>query len=89
MDLHILSEPVTDFWKCPKMGLKTIRSTKTQFKNLKFGMVVNWSKYIFVDTHNLFLNSKKWFRQSVRSDFDKIIDQSSVNRFSWKNSINS
>ena len=23
-DLHILSDPVTDFWKCPKKGLKKL-----------------------------------------------------------------
>ena len=54
MDLHILLDPVTDFDSAPKRGLKMIvwhflkpkvggliGSTKTQFKNLKFGMVVN------------------------------------------------
>ena len=55
MDLHILLDPVINSWKCPKRGFKNmiflltflpkggglIRSTKTQLKNLKFGMVVN------------------------------------------------
>ena len=54
--LHILSDPVTYFWKCPKKGVKNvfdgiflgglIGSTKTQFKNLKFGMVVNWHFFL-------------------------------------------
>ena len=62
-DLHIFSDTVTDFWKCPKKvfvvffftkegGL--IESMKTQFKHLKFGMVVNWQKYFLVDTQNFF-----------------------------------
>ena len=53
-DLHILSDPVTDFWKCPKRGFNffllafftkvgsLIGSTKTQLKKFKFGMVFNW-----------------------------------------------
>ena len=42
LDLHILLDPVTDFCRCPKKGLRflprggLIESTKTQFKNLKF-----------------------------------------------------
>ena len=32
-----------------------IGSTKTQFKNLKFGMVVKWPIFcLFVDMHNFF-----------------------------------
>ena len=67
-DLHIFSDPVTDFWKCPKKGFKKyffciffftkegglIGSMKTQFKHLKFGMVVNWQNYFLVDTQNFF-----------------------------------
>ena len=34
------------------------------------------------------MNSKKGFRGSLRSDFDKIIDQSNVNGFSWNFFIN-
>ena len=52
-DLHILSDPVTDFWKCPKKGFKKIfvgifliGSTQIQFKNLKFSMVVNWHNHL-------------------------------------------
>ena len=64
MDLHILSDPVSCFRKCTKKGFKNdllafkknsgglIGSTKTLFKNLKFGMVVNWQK-------QKILNSKK------------------------------
>ena len=37
-----------------------IRSTKTQFKNLKFDMVVNWhTLFFFVDT-DFFSELKKW-----------------------------
>ena len=56
-NLHILLDTVTDFWKCSKKGFKflllltflskvgsLIGSNKTQFKNLQFGMVVNWHK---------------------------------------------
>ena len=47
-DLHILSDPDTYFWKWPKKGFSKNwhfnQITKTQFKNLKFGMVVNWHK---------------------------------------------
>ena len=54
MDLHKLSDSVTDVWKHPKKGFKRggvlIRSTKIKFKQMKFGMVVNWPKYFFVDT---------------------------------------
>ena len=50
-DLHILLDPVTDLWKCPQKGVKKIFlatfNTKTQFKNLKFGMVVNWHNIHF------------------------------------------
>ena len=41
-DLHILSDPVKDFWKCPKKGVKKLffgifyQITKTQFKHLKY-----------------------------------------------------
>ena len=37
----------------------------------------------FVDTHNFSLNSKKGVWRSLRSYFDKTIDQSNVNGFSW------
>ena len=71
MDLHILSDSSTDFCKCPKKGLimlftiltkvgGLIGSTKTQFKNFNFGIVVNWPKFIlFVKCIIFFLNSKK------------------------------
>ena len=57
MDLYILSDPVTNFWKVAKKffffffffgifikvgGL--IGYIKTQLKNLEFGMDVNWHK---------------------------------------------
>ena len=103
MDLHILSDSSTDFCKCPKKGLimllftiltkvgGLIGSTKTQFKHLNFGIVVNWPKFIlFVKSIIFFfLTQKRWFRGSLRSDFDKIIDQSNVNGVSWGKIINS
>ena len=47
-------------------------------------MVVFGTNNVFVDTHNFFLNYKnRGFRGSLRSDFDKTIDQSNVNGFSW------
>ena len=69
MDLHILLDPVNDFWKFPKKGFKKmifgicftkvgglIGSTKTPYKNLKFDMVVNWHKYFFCRYIEFFLN---------------------------------
>ena len=41
------------------------------------------AQFCFVDTHNLLLTQKRGFRRSLRSDFDKTIDQSNVNGFSW------
>ena len=87
MDLHMLSDPVTDFWKWPKKGFQIfflhflIGSTKTQFKSLEFGMVVNWHKYFFCRYTQE--KKKRGFRGSLRSDFDINIDQSNVNGFSW------
>ena len=46
-------------------------------------MVVNWHKYIFFYTQNCFLTQKRGFRGSLSPDFDKTIDQSNVNGFSW------
>ena len=46
-------------------------------------MVVNLHNIFFVDTQNFFSIKKRWFRGSLRSDFDKTIDQSNVNGFSW------
>ena len=51
MDLHILSDPVTNFWK--KM------STKIQIKQFKFGMVVKWPKYLFWGEIGFFLSELK------------------------------
>ena len=74
-DMHILLNPITNVWKWPKFFFNLflllltfltkveglIGYTRTQIKNLKFGMVVYWTKYFFVDTHNFVLNSNKIF----------------------------
>ena len=66
-----------------------IGSTKTQFKKFNFVIVVNWPKFIlFVKCIFFFLTQKRRFRGSLRSDFDKIIDQSNVNGFSWGKIMN-
>ena len=66
MDLHIFSDPVKDFWKCPKKGfIKIIFShflSDPQELNLNILNMAWWSigtNNVFVDTHNFFLNSKK------------------------------
>ena len=60
-----------------------ISPTKTQFKNIKFDMVVNWHKQFCCRYKEFFLKLKKGFRGSLRSDFYKTIYQSNVNGFSW------
>ena len=65
MDLHILSDPVTDFWKCPKKWLKKIFVgiflSDPQKLNLNILNMAWWSigtNNVFVDTQN-FLSTKK------------------------------
>ena len=61
-DLHILSDPVTDFWKCPKkMGFKKIICwhflSDPQKLNLNILNMAWWSigtNNVFVDTQNFF-----------------------------------
>ena len=60
MDLHILSDPVKDFWKCPKKGFNFL--SDPQKLNLNILNMEWWSigtNNVFLDTHNFFLNSKK------------------------------
>ena len=70
-DLHILSDPFKDFWKCPKKGFKKWHFLKSDpqklnFKHLKYGIGGQLAQIMFL-----------W------SDFDKTIDQSNVNGVSW------
>ena len=54
MDLHILSDPITDVWKCPKKVFKKnwhfkkwgvySDPLKLNFKRFKFVIVVNWHR---------------------------------------------
>ena len=61
-DLHILSDPVKDFWKCPKKGFKKNVwhfLSDPQKLNLNILNIEWWSfgtNNVFVDTHNFFLN---------------------------------
>ena len=62
-DLHILSDPVTDFWKCPKKGFKKIIVghflSDPQKLNLNILNMAGWSigtNNVFVNTQNFFLN---------------------------------
>ena len=43
-DLHILSDPVKNVFFLNYFWAFFIRSTKTQFKHIKYCMVVNWHK---------------------------------------------
>ena len=63
MDLHILLDPVKDFWKCPKKGFKKIMFlhflSDPQTLNLNILNMAWWSigtNNVFVDTQNFFLN---------------------------------
>ncbi len=64
-DLHILSDPVKDFWKCPIKGFKNIVGhflSDPQKLNLNILNISWWSigtNNVFVDTQNFFLNPKK------------------------------
>ena len=57
-DLHILSDPVKDFWKCPKKGFyKNIVLADPQKLNLSILNMAWWligTNNVFVDTHNFF-----------------------------------
>ena len=61
-DLHILSDPVTDFWKCPKKGFKNYLlaffKLDPQKLNLKILNLAWWSigtnNFFFVDTQIFF-----------------------------------
>ena len=62
-DLHILSDPVNDFWKCPKKGFKKNIVwhflSDPQKLNLNILNIEWWSfgtNNVFVDTHIFFLN---------------------------------
>ena len=62
-DLHILLDPVKDFWKCPKKGFKKIISwhflSDPQKLNLNILNMAWWSmgtNNVFVDVDNFFLN---------------------------------
>ena len=63
-DLHILSDPDKDIWKCPKKGfLKNLFFwhflSDPQKLNLNILNIEWWSigiNNVFVDTHNFFLN---------------------------------
>ena len=79
-DLHILSDPVTYFWKCPKKGLKKIFVgiflSDPQKLNLNILNMAWWS----IGTNNVFEDTKTFselkirgFRGSLRSNFDKTI----------------
>ena len=62
-DLHILSDPVKDFWKCPKKGFKNfffwhfLSDPQKLILNI---LNIEWWSFgtnnVFVDTHNFFLN---------------------------------
>ena len=59
MDLHILSDPVADFWKCPKKGFKKlfigIFLSDPQKPNLNILNMAWWpigTNHVFVDTQN-------------------------------------
>ena len=63
MDLHILSDPVKDFWKCPKKGFKKIICghflSDPRKLNLNILNMAWWSigtNNVFVDTQIFFLN---------------------------------
>ena len=70
MDLHILSDPVTDFWKCPKKGLKKLVGiflSDPQKFNLNILNMAWWSigtNNVFVDTQTFFLTKKRGFMES-------------------------
>ena len=86
-DLHILLDPVKDFWKCPKRGFKKIKFvfflSDPQKLNLNILNIAWWSigKKIFFCRYTEFFSEpkKRGFRGSLRSDFYKTIDQSNVN----------
>ena len=66
MDLHILLDPVTYFWKCPKKGFKKklvgIFLSDPQKFNLNILNMAWWSigkNNVFVDTQTFFLTQKK------------------------------
>ena len=65
-DLHILSDPVKDFWKFLKKGFKEIIFghflSDPQKLNLNILNMACWSigtNNVFVDTHNFFSELKK------------------------------
>ena len=79
------------FWEVPQKGVWKNYFlhflSDPQKLNLNIINMAWWSigtNNVFVDTHNFFYELKKrGFRGSLRSDFDKTIDQSNVNGFSW------
>ena len=81
-DLHILSDPVTDFWKCPKLFLGIFLS-EPQKLNLNILNMAWWSIGNCRYTEFFSELKKKGFRGSLRSNFDKTIDQSNFKGFSW------
>ena len=80
-DLHILLDPVKEFWMCPKKGFnKLFLGIFYQIHKLNLNILnmAWWSigtNNVFVDTQKCFLKNRG-FRGSLRSDFDKTIDQS-------------
>ena len=77
------------FLEVPQKGFLKIGHflSDPQKLNLNILNMAWWSigtNNVFVDTQNFFSEpKKKKFRGSLRSDFDKTIDQSNVNGFSW------
>ena len=80
------------FGNAPKRGLNNNFSAfflDLQKLNLKILNLAYWSIgtnmfFVVVVTHNFFLNTKRGFEGSLRSDFAKTIDQSNVNGFSYR-----
>ena len=61
MDLHIILDPVTEFWKCPKKGFNKIICWNFFYQihklNLNILNMAWWSigtNDVFVDTQNFF-----------------------------------
>ena len=60
-DLHILLDPVTDFWKCPKKGFKQIFVGIFLSDPQKFNLNILNMAWWSIDTNNVFVDTQNFF----------------------------
>ena len=60
-DLHILLDPVKDFWKCPKKGFKKYIVGHFLSDPQKLNLNILYMAWWSIGTHNVFVDTQIFF----------------------------